>query len=175
MNRFKVAIVGPESTGKSTLAKQLAEKYQAHCVTEYARQYIEQLDEPYSYEDLLVIAKTQKQHIDEAFSAQKKILFADTSLLTIEIWCRDKFGKCHSWIVDNTQKERFDLYLLCDIDIPWVFDIQREDAHRRVEILDVYLQTLNKYGFLFNIVTGKDTERLNNAVQFIKPRLNIES
>lgn len=175
MGRFKIAIIGPESTGKSTLTKQLAEKYQTQFVSEYARTFIEQLERKYVYEDLITIAKIQKQQTDNLFYIQKKSLFTDTSLLTIEIWSRDKFNKCNPWIINEIQNERFDLYLLCDIDFPWIYDKQREDSHRRKEIFDLYKQYLNKYSFKYESISGIGKERINNAVKSINKHLKIEN
>ena len=174
MPKYKIAIVGPESTGKSTLTKQLVEYFKTRYLTEYARTYINELDRNYCYEDLAIIAQKQVELKNQMLLNEEAIFFADTSLLTIEIWSRDKFNKCDSWISDEIQKEKFDLYLLCDIDTPWVYDKQREDENRREEIFELYKYCLNKYCFKYELVSGLGSERLSNAVLAINKYMEIE-
>lgn len=171
MARLKVSVIGPESTGKTSLVEKLADKFETHYIPEYAREYIEELDRHYVYEDLLSIAKEQRRQSQENLIDVSKILFTDTSLLTMEIWSMDKFNMCDPWIVDQVKKERFDLYLLCDIDTIWVFDKQREDPSRRKELFDLHLKYLNKYHFPYEIVSGLGEDRLTNAVHAVEKYL----
>ncbi len=167
LQHLKIAIIGPESTGKTTLCKELSSYFGSQYITEYAREYIAKLDRTYEYEDLLIIAKEQLSNYNQAKKFAKKYIFTDTSLLTMELWSRDKFGKCDTWIEEQISNECFDLYLLCDVDLPWQYDEQREDENRRQEIFEMHLEYLNKYKFEYEIISGLGNERLNNAVQLI--------
>lgn len=168
MAKLKIAITGPESTGKSTLCKALSKTYNTEFIPEVARSYIDQLNRPYNYDDLLEIAKLQKQQADIINNNHPSIIFSDTSMMTLELWSMDKFKKCDQWIIDQVQNERFDLYLLCNIDLPWTYDEQREDPNRRSELFDVHKAYLNKYNFRYSIISGDEKDRLQNAIKAIE-------
>ena len=174
MNPLKIAIIGPESTGKTTLIKKLAHYYKVPFVLEYARDYMNQLDRPYVYDDLLTIAKTQYSSFEQANKSATSIIFSDSSLITIEIWSRDKFNKCDTWISEQIMKEGFDVYLLCGIDIPWQYDVQREDSNRRLEIFNLHLKYLTQYNFNYHIISGLEESRLKNAIKFLEKHYPIE-
>ena len=168
MAKLKIAITGPESTGKSTLTEKLAEHYNSKLIPEMARSYLQELERPYEYSDLLEIAKTQKKTSEETFSNNQGNIFSDTSLLTLEIWSKDKFDTCDPWILNQIKKERFDLYLLCNTDTKWVYDKLREDEHRRKELFNMYEVLLKAYGFEYKIISGLGKERLQNAIKAIE-------
>ncbi|MFN2396724.1 MAG: AAA family ATPase [Bacteroidales bacterium] len=163
----KVAITGPESTGKSELAKQLAHHYQGDFVSEFARKYIEQLDREYSYEDILVIAQNQFKREQQMLQHAKRYFFADTELIVTKIWSLHKYGTCHPWIEKQIVNNTYDLILLCNVDLPWQFDEQREHPNLRNFFFDWYEKELDAYGFPYRIVSGKGTERLANAIAAI--------
>lgn len=163
---MKIAITGPESTGKSWLAKNLAEHYRSNWVPEYARSYLEILDNPYKYADILKIAKGQLAHEDLVYLPDK-LLFCDTDILVLYIWCIVKYGKCHQWIIDKLQSKRYDLYLLCDIDLPWEFDKLREHPQMRQEIYDLYKLELEKNNFNYKVIKGIGNQRLTHAIEII--------
>jgi len=87
----RIALIGPESTGKSTLCAQLAEHYKTVCVPEYARTYLENLSRQYTYEDVIHCAREQMRMEDETMKQAQHFLFADTELINIKIWFEDKF------------------------------------------------------------------------------------
>jgi NadR type nicotinamide-nucleotide adenylyltransferase len=123
----KVVIIGPESTGKSTLSEQLAKHYQTRWVPEYAREYLTNLNRPYDYEDLLIIAQKQLEQEDKISAVcTSPVMFVDTDMYVLKVWCEFVFGKCHSFILDQIVKRNYDSYLLCDTDLPWVADALRE-------------------------------------------------
>lgn len=163
----KIAITGPESTGKSELAKQLAQHYQGEFVAEFARQYIDQLEREYSYEDILIIARNQFRREQEMLSSTKHFLFSDTELIVTKIWSLHKYGSCHPWIENQILSNTYDLFLLCNVDLPWQFDEQREHPHLRNFFFDWYKKELDAYGFPYRIVSGTGTERLANAIAAI--------
>ncbi len=161
---IRVAITGPESTGKSWLAENLAGRYHAAWVPEYAREYLEKLGQPYNFDDILEIAKGQLAS-EERAAAGNNLLFCDTELIVTRIWCRVKYGTCHSWIEEKLLTHAYDLYLLCDIDLPWQFDPLREHPEMRADLLLMYRQELTERGINFRIVSGTGNERLLNAAR----------
>lgn len=167
----KIAITGPESTGKTILAEQLAEYFNTVWVAEYAREYIDQLNRPYEKDDILQIAKTQYQQVKQAATQCDDLLIADTHLFVTKIWSEHKYKECDPWILDHIEKEKFDLYLLCDIDLPWEADPQREHPHLRDYLFDLYKQNLESYNFKYKVVSGEGTERLHNAIRFVNQAL----
>lgn len=164
--KIKVIITGPESTGKSTLSAQLAEAFGALWVPEYARDYIEQLNRTYHESDLLEIAKGQVKREDEYARQAKQLYFCDTSLEVIKIWSEFKFKRCHPWIIEQYQKHKADLYLLCAPDLPWVDDPQRENPNDRNRLFEIYRQELSAE--LVREIWGAEEKRLQTAAEVIQ-------
>jgi len=165
---FKIVILGPESTGKTTLAKQLAEHFNTEWVPEYARQYIDELDRPYEESDLLKIAKGQLQLEDEIASKSNGFLFCDTNLTTIKIWSDYKYGRTDSWILKSLNTRKYDFYLLTNIDLPWESDPQREHPNERQELFDLYKDYLESNQLRSSVITGQGNLRLQNAIKPIE-------
>ena len=163
---IKIIITGPESSGKTTLSRNLSHSLKANLVDEYARKYINENNNQYIYEDLLKIAKTQYQH--EESTKDNKLCFCDTDLITIKIWSEFKYNKCASWITDKIiqQKNEKRIYLLCKPDINWEYDSQRENESNRDEIFDIYLKELKKLNHLFFVVKG--SKRLEKSLEFLE-------
>jgi very-short-patch-repair endonuclease/nicotinamide riboside kinase len=168
----KIAIIGPESTGKSDLAKGLAQHYQTTWVPEYARDYIEALDRPYDQEDLLRIAKGQIALEDEKAKEAVNYLFCDTNLIVLKIWSDHKYGETHPWILESLANRTYDFYLLSDIDIPWQADPQREHPHMREYFFNLYQDYLIENKLAFGLVTGLGPERIKQALKLIEDRIS---
>ena len=166
----KIAITGPESTGKSLLAEQLARYYNTVYVPEYAREYIDNLNKPYNFDDILKIAKAQLKNEKLLETKANKILFCDTELIVIKIWMEHSFKTCPKWIFENINNHLYDLYLLADIDIPWKNDPQREHPHLRKYFFELYENELKIRKFPYEIVSGIDEVRLKNAIKIIDRR-----
>jgi NadR type nicotinamide-nucleotide adenylyltransferase len=164
---YKIAITGPESTGKSDLAKKLASHYNSVFVPEYAREYIDGLDRQYTYDDILTIAQNQLKQEAELEKQAHNYLFCDTELLVTRIWSLHKFGVCHDWITHQITSHNYDLYLLCNIDLPWEYDKQREHPHLRQFFFDWYKNELDDFNLPYKIVSGRGKTRLENAVNLI--------
>jgi NadR type nicotinamide-nucleotide adenylyltransferase len=168
----KVVIIGPESTGKSTLSQQLAKHYNTSWVPEYAREYLIQHGTEYTYDDLLTIARGQlaleESYIEKAPPASKA-LFIDTDQYVMKVWCEFVFGKCHPWILDQITKRKYDLYLLCNIDLPWVQDTLREypDLASRQELYAIYKNILTNQSVPWVAISGNYDERLQKAIQAV--------
>ena len=163
----KIAIVGPESTGKSTLAKDLAAHYQTEWVPEFAREYLDQIKRPYKFEDLSEIAKGQLNLEQKKAKNANDLLFCDTNLIVIKVWSEFKYGKCEPQIIEQIQASDYDLHLLTDIDFPWTPDPLREHPDKRQELFDIYVKELEGFGFDYEIISGHGNARLDNAISAI--------
>jgi NadR type nicotinamide-nucleotide adenylyltransferase len=167
----KIVVIGPESTGKSTLCEQLANHFNTSWVPEYAREYLLEHGTAYSYDDLLTIAEGQvgleESYIQSVPTAER--LFIDTDQYVMKVWCEFVFGKCHSWILDQIKKRKYDLYLLCNIDLPWVNDILREypDLATRQQIYIIYKNVLSNQSVPWVEISGNYDERLQNAIRAV--------
>lgn len=164
----KLVIIGPESTGKSTLSEQLAVHYQTRWVPEYAREYLTNLDRPYDYDDLLIIAHRQLEQEDRISAAcTEPVLFVDTDMYVMKVWCEFVFGKCHSFILDQIVKRHYDGYLLCDTDLPWVADALREypDLENRKRLFHMYHDLLINQARPWSLIRGDYNERFQKGIR----------
>jgi len=161
-----IAITGPESTGKSWLAEKLATHFGTVWVPEYARQYLSNLQRPYTLADVEHIAQEQFYRNTEAV-LRHDTSFADTEMLVCRVWCEVVFGNVPQSIVNLLNKQHFDYYLLCDVDLEWTPDPLREHPDRRQEIFDRYLKLLNTMELPCGIVRGAGVERLDNALSLL--------
>ena len=164
----KIVITGPESSGKTTLAKQIANVLDTLWVPEYARRYIEDLDRQYRKSDLLKIAKRQIKQ-EEIFSKNaSQFLIFDTDLITIKIWSEYKYRDCDDFILKAIEKQYYDLYFLCTPDIPWTYDPQRENPNDRMELFECYKKELDFYKKTYFELKGNEEERLALAIKQIE-------
>lgn len=166
----KIVIIGPESTGKSTLTSALAEEFKEPFVEEYARQYLENLPREYEYKDLLEIAKGQLALEDQKEKQAANLLFCDTDLHVIQVWSQHKFNKTDPWVLEQISKRNYDLYLLTDIDTPWQDDPLREHPEpvMRRYFMDRYEHLLFSSGIPYVRVSGNHTERLQQAIRLVR-------
>ncbi|GGK59687.1 AAA family ATPase [Rufibacter glacialis] len=164
----KIAITGPESTGKSTLAAQLAQHYGAPWVPEYARTFLDGLGRPYEAPDLETIAQGQLALWQEEEAKNPPLLFLDTELLVLKIWSEHAYGFCPSFIQQELRRQACDLYLLLDIDLPWQPDPQREHPHLRQFFYDWYKRELEQMGAPFVEISGSAAVRLQKALEAVE-------
>ncbi len=221
----KIIVLGPESTGKSTLCAQLATHFSTIWCPEYAREYLLKNGKDYSYEDLLIIAKGQlelqqeylerilekvahetavenretailkpeteirndrspttnhkpkttnlKQEtcIRQLSTVNSQLLFLDTDMYVMKVWCEYVFNKCHSFILEKLAEQSCDLYLLCNPDLPWVKDELREypDLQSRLELYHIYKDLLINQQTPWKIISGSDYEnRFLQAVEAVE-------
>lgn len=197
----KIVIIGPESTGKSTLCSQLAAHYNTIWVREYAREYLLEHGTDYSYDDLLTIAQGQIRLEEKAienyelgitknewgvrndelrvtndewqstapnssFSIQHSTLFLDTDMQVMKVWCQFVFGKTHPWIEEQLAQRHYDLYLLCNTDLPWVKDELREypDLATREKLFSIYKTMMQNQSVPWVEIKGASNERLQQAI-----------
>lgn len=164
----RIAIVGPESSGKTTLASTLAEKYETLWVPEYAREYLIQIRRDYTFEDLELIAKKQMTLENKFHKTANTFLFCDSTLLTIKIWSEYKFQRNSDWVLENLNEHQYQFHMLCKPDIDWEEDPLRENAHDRDELFVLYQTELKKLKIPYEIISGRNEFRLETAVNALK-------
>lgn len=186
----KIVVIGPESTGKSTLCEMLAHHYQTEWCAEFAREWLLTNGTHYTYNDLLTIAKGQvaleeemsrkvgktERPKDEAStvsdsptSGLSNLLFLDTDMYVMKVWCEYVFNDCHHWILNRIAERPYDLYLLCKPDLPWVKDELREypDEKPRQELYHIYRDLLIHQQLPWVEISGSYGERLARAVEAV--------
>lgn len=175
---IKIAITGPESAGKSTLAKQLSEQFDGAFVPEFARDYVTNLGRAYTYDDVAIIAKQQIKEYDRAYRLiehKQPIVFFDTFLIITKVWFEVVYGRCPVWLDENIRQKKMDLYLLCSPDLPWVADGVRENGNIRSELFERYRSNLEHFGFRYEIITGCGATRTTTAIEKINTLLYEQS
>lgn len=162
-------VIGPESTGKSTLSAQLAVHFNTVWVREFARGFLESLNRPYEAKDLLTIAAGQLQAEDEALAKANGLLICDTDLHVVKVWSEAKYGDCDPRILDMIASRRYDGYLLTYIDIPWEDDPQREhpQPEEREYFYNIYRDIVMNAGLPWADIRGSYEERLQKAISAI--------
>jgi NadR type nicotinamide-nucleotide adenylyltransferase len=161
-------VTGPESTGKSQLAESLAAYFHTVWVPEYAREYLAALQRDYVYEDIALIARGQLMKEAEKALLARDFLFCDTELLVTKIWSEFKYQRCDPWISGQILTHTYDLYLLCDIDLPWEYDPLREHPDMRKVLFDLYKNELDQSGLPYGIVKGFGEARRQCALEIIR-------
>ncbi len=169
---IKVVLYGPESTGKTTLAKQLAEHYNTLWVTEFMREYLQEKwdakNELVSKEDLIPIAKGQLKLEKEASQKVENLLICDTNLLELKVYSEYYYnGFCPSEIKIEATKNKYNIYFLTNIDTPWDPDILRDRPNNREEMFCIFEAELKKQNFPYQILKGNEMERFKKAVKII--------
>lgn len=215
----KIVIIGPESTGKSTLCAQLANHYHTLWCPEYAREYLLEHGTDYSFDDLAVIARGQlrleEEYVEKVRRSESqkvggqrsearfqtsnlksqisnienlrtsdagprtsdsptpRLLFLDTDMYVMKVWCEFVFGKCHRFILDEIVKRKYDLYLLCNTDLPWVKDELREypDLEVRETLFYIYKDILINQNTPWAEIKGNDETRFQLAIDAVKKLL----
>lgn len=164
-----IVITGAESTGKSTLTERLANHFKAPFIPETARQYVEKLNRKYTYSDVENIAKMQIEQFRDAVKLDVPLIFADTWLIVTKIWFEFVYQKTPGWIIEEIEKTKIDLFLVCDIDLPWIDDPVRENGGEKRKILqNKYIENIHNFGFEYKIVSGTGDERFNCALNYLK-------
>ncbi len=169
----KIVVIGPESTGKSTLSAALALQLNTVWVPEYARAYLEQLGRPYEEHDLLEIANCQIAGEDRLLPRANKLLICDTDLYVLKVWSEASFGRCHRKMLQAIAERPYHLYLLTSIDMPWTPDPLREHPLERDRhyFYHQYQDIVQQSGVPWADIRGTESERLAFALSAIE-RLN---
>ena len=195
----KVVVIGPESTGKSSLCEQLANHYKTEWVKEYAREYLLTNGTEYNYDNLLEIAKGQfalekaaiqlvenkikistENNTTSASNDLPEIVLIDTNMYVLKVWCEFVFEKCHPWILNQIVENSYDLYLLCDIDLPWVKDELREypEVGIREKLYHHYKDLLINQSTPWVNISGNYQQRVEiavNAIDSIRTKTSLAS
>lgn len=173
----KIVIIGPESTGKSTLALMLAEKFNTYWVPEYAREYLLKHGTNYQFNDLQHIMKGQLD-LEERITKQaivegKEFIFIDTDMQVIRVWSEFVFNRCNNQTLNEIVHRAYDLYLLCNTDLPWVKDELREypDEIIRKKLFHYYKDAMVNQDIPWAEISGEYEERLHAAVKAINENL----
>lgn len=165
----KIVVIGPESTGKSTLSKALANALSTLHVPEYARLYLESIDRPYNDEDLLAIAKEQLALEDSIATQANEYLICDTDLYVLKVWQEASYNYCHRHIMEMIATRKYDLYLLAYIDVDWEDDPLREHptATDRHYFYHQYRDIVMNSGVTWADIRGTQEERLQASLAAI--------
>ena len=132
---YKVALIGPESSGKTTLARYLARRYNGLYVPEYAREYVERKGTTdVTFDELCDIAKRQIEEIKLIANSQKPIAFFDTELIVTKIWFEYAFGRVPEWLNEAILRYPMDVYLLTYPDLPWIPDPARSNGSDTIRL-----------------------------------------
>jgi NadR type nicotinamide-nucleotide adenylyltransferase len=168
---YRIALIGPESTGKSTLAQDLADHYQSIHVPEFSRAYMESLKRKYEKPDVIYCIAAQFESERKLISRANRILFVDTESIMGSVWMEDVYNTRSDLAEKLIRKYPYDLYLLCEPDLPFEEDPVRENPLRRDHFFNRYKDELIKRNFNFDIVSGIDEQRLKNAIAIIESKL----
>jgi NadR type nicotinamide-nucleotide adenylyltransferase len=182
----KIVVIGPESTGKSTLCEALAKHFRSEWVREYAREWLSTYGKQYSYEDLSTIARGQLALEDKAAAAEgaaiadraatadgaaaERFLFIDTDLYVIKVWSEYVFGRCETWILEEIARRDYNAYLLCCTDLPWAAEELREypDQETRDRLFHIYKDLLVNQNIPWAEIRGTAGQRLEHAIAAVE-------
>lgn len=165
----KISLVGPESSGKTTLAGALAEALGCLWVPEHARDHLAATGGAYGPDDLLRIARGQVLAEERALADGPPFLVCDTDLVTIVVWSQEKYGRCDPWIMEQARARVYTHRFLLTPDMPWVPDPLRENPHDRDRLFTVHCRVLEELGLSYTILQGALDVRLQEALRLVRP------
>lgn len=154
-----VCFIGPESTGKSFMAKKMAKKYKTEFVPEVARELITSND--FNREETIMIGRAQTERVFQKARKANKILFCDTDLITTQIYSRHYLKVVPPLLNELEKMVEYDLYFLFDVDVPWVKDGLRDlsDEKKRMEMYEIFKSELKRRNILYVKIQGDWDER----------------
>jgi len=168
---IKIALFGPESTGKTTLAKQLAEHFQTVFVPEFARDYLqkkwEKSGQICDVNDMMPIAYGQIKLENESLLVANKFLFCDTNLMVTKVFSEVYYNFCDPLLDEAARKHEYDLFFLTDIDVPWEKDDLRDKPEGREIVFTTFKQALIDNNKPFITISGDKDLRLKKAIQIV--------
>lgn len=169
----RIVLTGSESTGKSTLAAELASHYGAELVPEFVRAFAEQKGTPIDFGDHGAIARGQMALEDAAIGRAGRLVIQDTDLLSTVVYCRHYFGRCPPWIEEAATGRRPDLYLLCATDVAWIADGVRDRGHMRDEMQALFVDAIRGSGAQLVDVSGPRVRRFAEATKAIDALITL--
>ncbi len=169
----RVRVYGPESTGKTTLCRELAAHFKTAWVPEFARAFYDEKGMIPEAQDVPKIVAGQMAIEEEAALQANRVLFCDTDVLTTVLYARHYYETCPLWIERLAHERRYDLTLLTDIDLPWEQDVQRELGHRREEFYALFRDELESRRISYVPIHGKGRARLDAAIAAVENLLSV--
>lgn len=176
---IKVVLFGPESTGKTTLSRQLAKHYNTSWVPEYAREYLQKKwdneNKTCEVEDIIPIAIGQIKIENELTKKTKKLLICDTDLLETKVYSEQFYnGYVDKELVKASKENNYDLYLLTYIDTPWKPDDLRDRPNQRKEMFNAFEKALLENNKNYILLKGDEQTRLKKAISVIDKIISIK-
>jgi HTH-type transcriptional regulator, transcriptional repressor of NAD biosynthesis genes len=166
----KICLYGPESTGKSTLARDLAQHFETEFAPEVAREIL--TDNDFTMADILRIGYAQIAAVEAKLQTANKFIFCDTDTITTQIYAKHYLNDVPEELYTLEKSVHYDLYCLLDIDVPWVADELRDLGDKRIEMYQIFKENLEKRGILYLKVSGNWAERKRKIIDVLKHRLN---
>lgn len=160
----RIAITGPESSGKTSLAEDLASHFKTNYAPEFAREFLMK-NKNYNQQDLDIIAQGQLDEIKKIET--NRIVISDTDMLVLKIWSLVVFKSVSAFIEESLSRQQFDLYILCSPDIPWEYDPLRVDEHNRDELFELYYKEIIANNYNYIIVNGSKKQRLSQVLKYL--------
>lgn len=164
---IRVVVTGSESTGKTVLARQLADHYRAELAPEFLRDFAMRLGRPLEFDDTMETARGQIALEDNHRAHARELLIQDTDLLSTVVYCNHYYGKSVEWITKAARDRRPDLYLLMEIDVPWVPDDVRDRENRREEMQQLFRHAVAASGSPYAVIRGSWKARFASACDAI--------
>jgi len=166
----RVCIFGPESTGKSTLAQLLAKEFTTVHAWEYARPLLDPQNGTCTVDDIPRIVRGQIATEEALALHANRVLFCDTDVLTTTIWSDVLFGHTPDWITELAEQRSYDLYLVMDVDVPWIADGQRFFSEQKVrqQMFDRFLAAIQSRHRPFKIIRGNWEQRFESACHAVR-------
>lgn len=161
----RIAITGPECSGKTTLTQHLAFHFNTCWVPEYARAYLTIHTQAYTPTDVEKIAQGQIDSEAILLSKASDYLFCDTDLLVIKIWMEVRFNRCPAWINNMLSEKHYNVHLLCKPDLPWVADPLRENPNDRDVLFHLYEQALQELELPYVVIDGIGEQRYRKGLE----------
>jgi NadR type nicotinamide-nucleotide adenylyltransferase len=163
LRALRIAILGPESSGKTTLCRFLASYFETAYANEFVRGYLRRGHVISCSEDLFTVAKRQLEVEDRRIKKANRFLFCDTELINLKVWSEQAFGGCDPRLLELVSNQRYDLYLLLKPDLPWSHDGIRQGEADRAQLFEIYRQEIERTGTPCLEVKG-DKDRRHEAV-----------
>ncbi|HSP14906.1 MAG TPA: ATP-binding protein [Thermoanaerobaculia bacterium] len=172
MGGHRICLIGPECTGKTTLAQRLAEHFHASWVPEFAREYAEERNNRLTYQDVEPIARGELAQLSSPESRIPNLVLLDTDLISTVVYARHYYGRCPDWIVNEARDRRAGLYLLMDTDVEWKADAARDTGgDGREDLFDAFRRALDEFETRWVIISGDWEERFRSAISVIEEQL----
>ena len=165
---LKIAVMGPESTGKSAISSFLARYYNTVWVPEYAREYCEGLDHLPTMKDELNMLKGQLALEDRLIKNANHLVFCDTMFLTVKIWSEFEFNTYPLEVNNELLVRSYDFFLIMNIDLPWQEDHLRNFPDLREHFMKVHIKEVKALGKPYAIISGFGAEREKNAIRAVE-------